>query len=334
MSLPIGKIEPQLLGKLLSGIPSKDPRVRIGSRIGDDAAVIDFGRTYLIAKTDPITFVADEMEWYSVNINANDIAVMGGVPKWFLATVLLPEGKTTESDVKRMFKNLVSALKKLNITLCGGHTEITPNLKMPLIIGQMLGEVQKNKLIDKKSIRAGDLIILTKGIAIEGTSIIAREKEKTLKKRFGKEFTERAKNFIKRPGISVIRDARAAMESGRISAMHDPTEGGLLGGLYELALLSRTGFTIDSGSIYIYPQCEALCRKFNLDPLRLIASGALIVISPPEDAGKIIKNIRKHRIRADIIGEVTSLNKGYNIIKDGKTYPAAIPVIDEIGKIF
>ncbi len=334
MSLPIGKIEPKLLGKLLSGIPAKDPRVRIGSRIGDDAAVIDFGRTYLIAKTDPITFVADEIEWYSVNINANDIAVMGGVPKWFLATVLLPEGKTTESDVKRMFKNLVSSLKKLNITLCGGHTEITPNLDRPLIIGQMLGEVEKNKLIDKKSIRAGDLIILTKGIAIEGTSIIAREKEKTLKKKFGKEFTERAKSFIKRPGISVIRDARAAMESGRVSAMHDPTEGGLLGGLYELALLSKTGFTIDSDSIYIYPQCETLCRKYNLDPLRLIASGALIVISPPKDAGKIIKNIRKRRIRADIIGEVTSLNKGYKIIKDGKTYPVVTPITDEIGKIF
>ncbi len=333
MNLPVGKLEPEFLSKFLSRIPKKDNSIIIGSRVGDDAAVIDFGDKYLIAKTDPITFVSDNIGWYCVNINANDIAVMGGNPRWFLATALMPEGKTTEKDIEKLFKSLISSLKKINVTLCGGHTEISPGLERPIIIGQMLGEVKKENLINKDSIKPGDSIILTKGIAIEATSIIAREKGSFLNKSFGREFVKKAKNFIKIPGLSIIREANIALKSGRISAMHDPTEGGLLGGLYELALLSNTGFIIEKEKIYIYPECNKLSKKFKLDPLRLIASGSLIIISAPDESKKIVKSLRKNKIRAEIIGKVTSSKSGFKIIESGKTKSIRTPVIDEIGKI-
>ncbi len=334
MNLPVGKLDPKVLGKFLKSIPGKDKRVIVGSRVGDDAAVIDFGEKYLIAKTDPITFVSDNIGWYCVNINANDIAVMGGEPKWFLASALLPEKKTTEKDVEKLFKNLISSLNKINVTLCGGHTEISPGLNSPIIVGQMLGEVKKEKLINKDSIRQGDLIILTKGIAIEAVSIIAREKFSYVYKTFGKKFAERTKNFITSPGISIIREAKIAVKSGKISAMHDPTEGGLLGGLYELALLSNTGFIVDEDKIYVYPECRKLSEKFNLDPLKLIASGSLLIISNPDESQKLVKALRKNKVKSEIIGKVTSKYKSFKIIKNGKSKSIKIPVIDEIGKIF
>ncbi|NVM05035.1 MAG: hydrogenase expression/formation protein [Candidatus Helarchaeota archaeon] len=333
MNLPLGKLDPELLNKFLSRIPKKDRRIIIGSRVGDDAAVIDFGDKYLIAKTDPITFVSDKIGWYCVNINANDIAVMGGIPKWFLATALMPEGKTTEKDIEKLFKSLISSLNKINVTLCGGHTEITPNLDRPIVIGQMIGEVLKSNLINKDSVKPGDLIILTKGIAIEAVSIIAREKKSFLNKSFGREFVKRIRNFIKVPGLSIIREANIALKSGRISAMHDPTEGGLLGGLYELALLSNTGFIIEKEKIYIYPECKKLSEKFKLNPLKLIASGALIIISEPDESKKIVNALRKNKIKSEIIGKVTSSKSGFKIIERGKTKSIKTPIIDEIGKI-
>ena len=333
MNLPVGKLDPKILRKFLKSIPEKDERVIIGSRIGDDAAVIDFGEKYLIAKTDPITFVSDNIGWYCVNINANDIAVMGGEPKWFLASALLSEKNTTEKDVEKLFKNLISSLKKINVSLCGGHTEISPGLKSPIIVGQMLGEVKKENLINKDSIRQGDWIILTKGIAIEAVSIIAREKFSYVCKAFGKKFAERAKNFIKSPGISIIKEAKIAIKSGKISAMHDPTEGGLLGGLYELALLSNTGFSVDEDKIYVYPECRKLSEKFNLDPLKLIASGSLLIISNPDESQKLIKALRKSKVKSEIIGKITAKYKSFKIIKNGKSKSIKTPVIDEIGKV-
>jgi hydrogenase maturation factor len=333
MKLPVGKLNPEFLGKLLSAIPRKDKRVIIGSRVGDDATIIDFGDKYLIAKTDPITFVSDDIAWYCININVNDIAVMGGEPKWFLATALMPEGKTSKKDIERLFKNLISSLKRINVTFCGGHTEITPNLNRPIIIGQMLGEVQKNNLINKDSIKCGDLIILVKGIAIEATSIIAREKEDSLNKIFGKGFVKKAKNFIKIPGLSILKEARIALNSAKLSAMHDPTEGGLLGGLYELALLSNTGFVIEKEKIYVYPECKKIASKFNLDPLKLIASGSLIIISNPDESKKIMKSFKERNIKSEVIGRITPKLNGYKIIERGKKIKIEIPIVDEIGKI-
>lgn len=147
---PVGKLPMEVLARQLNRNRIFDKRVVVGPAIGEDAAVIDTGGPrYLIAKTDPITFTIDRIGWYAVHINANDIAAMGGQPKWFLATLLLPEGETGERDVEKIFDQIMETCQSLGISLIGGHTEITYDLHRPIVVGQMLGEVEREKLIRK-----------------------------------------------------------------------------------------------------------------------------------------------------------------------------------------
>ncbi len=227
----VGKLNMEILGKLLSTIEIKDPRVIVGPKVGEDAAVIDFGDRYLIAKTDPITFTSHRIGWYMVNVNANDIATMGGTPKWLLASVFLPENKTDDELVKEVFYDIKEAAEELGIALCGGHTEITHNIDRPIVSGHMLGEVDKEKLVTNSNAKAGDEILLTKGIAIEGAALLAREKEKELTIKYGDYFVKKVQNFLYEPGISVVREALVANQTANIHAMHDPTEGGLANGI-------------------------------------------------------------------------------------------------------
>jgi hydrogenase expression/formation protein HypE len=174
--LPVGKLPIRTLERLLKRNKITDPRVIVGPGIGEDAAVIDTGNDrYLIAKTDPITFTADQIGWYAVHINANDIVTKGARPLWYLATLLLPEGLTTEGVAEKIFQDTMKACKNLGVSLIGGHTEVTGGLSRPIVVGQMLGEVEKKRLVRINGARPGDAIILTKGIAIEGTAVIARE---------------------------------------------------------------------------------------------------------------------------------------------------------------
>ena len=183
---PVGKLPPEALRKLLVRCPvPRDSRVVIGPRFGEDAAVIDVGPKYLVAKTDPITFTAERIGWYAANINANDIATLGARPRWFLATLLLPEKAATESLARSIFNDILRACRTLGVTLVGGHTEITSGLGRPIVVGQMLGEVEKTKLIRKESQRPGDVVLLTKGVAVEGTAILAREKRTFLERKLG-----------------------------------------------------------------------------------------------------------------------------------------------------
>ncbi|MHC4455110.1 MAG: AIR synthase related protein, partial [Planctomycetota bacterium] len=231
----VGKLNINLLDELLSTFEVKDPRVIVGPKVGEDAAVIDFGDKYLIATTDPITFTSYKMGWYMVNVNANDIAVMGGVPKWLLVSIFLPENKTDEKLVKEIFRDIKNAAEELGVFLCGGHTEITQGLDRPMVSGHMLGEVDKGKLVANSNAKVGDEIILTKAIAIEGMALLAREREKELTAKYGNLFVKRVQNYLHDPGISVVKEAIIANQAADIHAMHDPTEGGLASGLLELA---------------------------------------------------------------------------------------------------
>ena len=327
---PFGKLDPEYLSGLLKKSGINDPRVRIGPEIGEDCAVIDTGDQYLLAKTDPITFVGESIGWYCTIINANDIAVMGGIPKWFLANLLLPE-TITKKEIDKIFTDLDSSLTKMNVALCGGHTEVTPGLNRPVLIGTMLGEVQKDKLIDKRKIEEGDDILLVKGIAIEGTSIIARETKDEL---FSETVRDRAVNFIHDPGISVVKEAAIAAESGKLHGMHDPTEGGLLGGIWELAFLAKTGFFIDYEKIFIYLECKTFTDFYKMNPLQLIASGALVIVAPPSETENIIKAFGKKEIPCIKIGRMTGKEEGYLLKKENKTEQISPPFTDEIEKLF
>ncbi|MGQ9494596.1 MAG: AIR synthase related protein, partial [Anaerolineae bacterium] len=254
--LPVGKLNPELLAQLLQLQGWPDERVVLGPRIGEDAAVIDFGDRYLVAKTDPITFATEEIGWYLVQVNANDLATTGAMPRWLLVTLLLPEDKTTLELTHRLSAQIDAACRELHIALVGGHTEVTYGLDRPIAIGHMLGEVAKEKLITTAGACVGDDLVLLKGIAIEGTSIIAREmSEELLLRGYTPDFIARAKNYLYHPGISIVREAMLAIHSATIHAMHDPTEGGLAMGLHELAMAARVGVWVDEEAVPIWPEC-------------------------------------------------------------------------------
>ncbi len=333
--LPTGKLNFHLLENLLKKYQTVlDSRLIIGPKLGEDAAVIDYPDRYLVAKLDPVTFTSKEIGWYAVQVNANDIATRGATPKWFQASILLPEGKTTKKLVERTFAQISEAAKKLGISIIGGHTEITHHLERPIVVGSMLGEVEKEKLVSTAGARPGNLIILTKGIVIEGTSIIAREKEKELKKRgYNEDFLRRCQNFLYRPGISIVKEALLANQF-KISAMHDPTEGGLLAGLYEIALASGTGLLIEKEKIPIFEESKVLCKEYNLDPLGTITSGTLLIVASPDNSGKVITLLKENGIEATIIGEIKERNFGMKIIDNQEIKDLKVSARDEITKIF
>jgi len=329
----VGKLPPDVLHRMLAGIPREDERVRIGPRVGEDAAAIAFGETYLIAKTDPITFATEHIGWYAVHVNANDVAVLGARPRWFLAALLLPEGRTDVALVDRIFRDIVSACRELGITLCGGHTEITYGLDRPVVVGHMLGEVPRERLVEKR-MEPGDHILLTKGVAIEGTAILAREKASELVSSGDAALVERAQRLLFDPGISVVREALRAVEVARVHAMHDPTEGGVIGGLWELAVAGDVGMHVYKDRIRIWPETDALCRRFGLDPLRLIASGALLIVAPPRECSAIIQALQQERIDVVQIGEVREKAYGLKLEAEGEVIELAPPERDEIARVF
>ncbi|MBI2357820.1 MAG: hydrogenase expression/formation protein [Deltaproteobacteria bacterium] len=331
---PVGKLPLNFLDELLRRYAPRDDHVIVGPGIGADAAVIETGGPrYLIAKTDPITFTAEHMGWYAVHINANDIAAMGGRPRWFLATLLLPENKTTSADVEKIFAEISTSCASLGITLVGGHTEITYDLNRPLIVGQMLGEVEKDKLVRSGGSRPGDAIVLTKGIAVEGTAIIAGEWEAEVTRAFGTGMVGRCKNFIYEPGISVVKEALLATERFRVHAMHDPTEGGVATALHELGRAADVGILAHGEAIKIFPETQRLCDHFQIDPLGLIASGALLVTLEPAEAEVLISTLAREGIAAARIGEVVPKSQGVKVetsagLKDLRLYEQ-----DELTKI-
>ncbi len=333
-TFPVGKLDMDYLASLLDRYAYLNERVVVGPRIGEDATVIDFGEAYLVAKTDPITFATDEIGFYAINVNANDIVTMGAKPRWFLATILLPESSATEEMVEGIFSQLSSACHQLGVSFCGGHTEVTYGLDRPIVVGQMLGEVEKGKLITTSGAMVGDDIILTKGIAIEATSILAREMEDRLRGKYPSDLIERCKGFLHDPGISVVREAEIAMESAQIHAMHDPTEGGLATGLHELARAASVGMIVYRERVPILPETSLLCQEFGLDPLGVIASGSLIIALAPQDSAKVVAKLREAGIAATVIGRVWEKEKGIKLEVDGEIEDLKCFVRDEIARIF
>lgn len=335
MNLPIGKLNPDLLESLFSGYNISDPTVIIGPTVGEDCAVIDLGDSYLVAKTDPITFATDEIGWYLVCVNGNDIATMGARPRWLLVTVLLPENKTSETLVRDIFSQIVAACEHFDITLCGGHTEVTHGLDRPIVVGQMLGQVAKDKLVTNSGAQIGDDILLTKGIAVEATSIIAREREDTLLERgYSSEYIMKAKQFLKNPGISVLKEAMIACDIGGVHAMHDPTEGGLATGLHEMARCSQAGMIIWPEKIHIFAECKDLCDEFGIDPMGVIASGGLLMAVDSSYSVSIIDRLAHDNIHCSIIGQVVEEKNGLFFHEEQKKRPIPTFETDEITKIF
>ena len=334
--LQTGKLDIQILRRLLRRYSKTDGRVLLGPQIGEDAAAIDLGERVLIVTTDPITFATDEIGYYSVMVNANDIATTGAEPRWYTVAILLPEAQGTESLVDSIFQQIHQACEKLDISLIGGHTEITYGLDRPILVGQMIGEVQREALITTAGAKPGDLILLSKGICIEGTSIIAREKEGDLWSRgISKDLVERAQRFLFEPGISVVEEARLAAQAGRVHSMHDITEGGLADGLHELSMAAGVEIEVEKDCIPIYEESRILCEAFGLNPLGVIASGALLITASPPETEKILQRAHKHGVTMTRIGRVKAVGPPSATMVTSKGYER-VPYFDrdEVVKIF
>jgi len=262
---------------------------------------------------------------------------MGGVPRWFLATILLPEKGASARGVEAVFRDIKKACDSIGVSLSGGHTEVTPVVRAPVIIGQMLGEVPRDGLVTTAGAREGDALILTGGLAIEGTSIIARTLGQGLIEEgsFTKTFITRCRRLLDRPGISVLKAARLARSAGAgaLHAMHDPTEGGLAAALHELSMASGHGVTVEREAIPVLTSTKRICAHLGLDPLGLIASGSLLISVASSGVMAITERLERNGIPAAVIGTVTSRGGGVLIRTRGSAAPLPLPERDEITKI-
>ena len=340
----LGKLPAAHLARLLTRLPLQDPRVVVGPQVGEDAAVLDMGDRYLVAKSDPITFATDAIGWYAVHVNANDVVCTGAAPRWFLCTLLLPEGRADVALVDGIFAQVLQACDEIGATLVGGHTEITYGLDRPIVVGGMLGEVDPGHLVTTAGAQPGDAVLLTQRMAVEATAIIAREKRDELVQRDGLTagFLDRCARFIYQPGISVVRAAQVATATASVHAMHDPTEGGLATGLWELATAAGVGLEIDAGAVPIYAETRLLCEIYGLDPWGVIASGSLLLTVDGADAGSVCDALEGAGVEASVIGRVVPQEEGVSLRRgssrgerpSGGSVPLPTFARDEIARLF
>lgn len=334
-TFPPGKLPLDFMHKLLSRYAVDDERLVAGPGIGVDVAVIDNGDRYMVIKTDPITFATDQIGWYAVNVNANDIATSGAQPLWMLNAVLLPEQGTTAALVEEILAQIHAACRAIGVTAVGGHTEVVHGLPRPIVVGVMIGEVARDRLLTTQGMQVGDAIVLVKSIPIEATAIIAREKAPLLRERGVPEETiARAQHYLYDPGISVLAPARLAADCPGVHAMHDPTEGGLASGLHEMALAAHTGIEVWAEVISVAPEGQLLCDLLGLDVLGTIASGALIVAVATEQADTLLATLRAGGYPATVIGRATPANEGHVLVRGGQRLPLPEFARDEIARIF
>jgi hydrogenase maturation factor len=331
--LPPGKLKPETLTRLLRHT-SQAPELVVGPAVGEDAAVIDQGNRYLVVTTDPITFATERCGWYSVCVNANDIAACGGTPRYYSAAIVLPAGQTSLVDVEALFAEIEEACSQIGVLWVGGHTEVSHAVNSVLVAGQMIGDVAPEHLCRSSDAKVGDALLLVKSAAIEATAIIATEKADEVEAVHGAEMMKRSQNFLLDPGISVIREAALA-RNFPVHSMHDPTEGGVSTGIGEMCMASNCGALVQAGAVTVLPETEALCHQFGLNPLGAISSGALLLTLPAEAASDLIREYDKAGIQAKVIGEVVPPDLGLQLQEvGGDVVPLPEFVADEISKLY
>jgi hydrogenase maturation factor len=281
-----------------------------------------------------VTFATDHIGWYAVQVNANDVACMGATPRWFLATLLVPP-RFSQTEAEGVFDQVLEACQALGVSLVGGHSEVTYGLDRPIVVGSMLGEVAADRLVRSGGARDGDSIVVTKGIAIEGTALLARERAAELRRAgVPDQVIEQAAGYLTHPGISVVKDARIACATVEVHALHDPTEGGLVTGLRELAQASGLGLAVEEGSIPVFPECQTICQALGLDPLGLLASGALLIALPAGQVLALLAALERQGIVGWEIGQMLAPEEGLVLMgRQGETVLPEFPR-DELARYF
>ena len=324
-----GKLPAAVLGRLLAKYAGgSDPALIAGPKVGLDAAAVKVDKGILVMASDPITFAAEQIGWYAVHVNANDLYVSGATPRWFLADVLLPPGQAKAAE--KIFAQIHRACGELSrLSLIGGHTELTPGLTRPIVAGFMIGQAARGRMVTADGVRPGDVLVLTKGVAVEGAAVLARDLAGPRLRKLSAAVIRRARGYLKRPGISVGPEAVLALRYD-VHAMHDPTEGGVLNGLWEMSVASGLALHVETDRIAVLPEARALCDHLGLDPLRLLASGALLASFPPARAAAWIRALARRGIAAFEIGRVRRGQPGVHL---GKRRILRSSITDEILKV-
>ena len=329
-----GKFPPELLRRLLYTIGPADPSVLVGPGVGEDAAVLAPPGGLLVAKSDPVTFASERIGWYAVQVNANDIACTGGTPRWFLATLLVPE-EYTEHQAEALFSQVTEACRAIGVDLIGGHSEVTYGIDRPLVLGTMLGEAAPERLVRTGGAQEGDSIVVTKGIAIEGTALLARERRLDLQSAgVADSVIASSAALLDSPGISVIDDARIACDTVPVHSLHDVTEGGLITALREVAEASGLGLAIEEGSVPVLPETAEVCAALELDPMGLLASGAMLATLPAHEAPRLLSALDRAGINAWEIGQMLAAEEG--LVLFGRQGEVELPAFerDEVARYF
>lgn len=252
--LHVGKLDISLLSGLLAKYTTHDEHVAIGAKVGEDAAVVDFGDRDMVTKTNPITFASNDLGWYVVHVCVNKMVMRGVLPRLMLNCILLTEGKTTPEMVEELFHQIYEASSVVDVSVIGGHTEVTYSLDRPIIAGHLIGEISKDALVTTSGAQVGDTVLVTKALGVEGTGIIAGKLEDALKKKgFSNDFISRSQKFLYEPGISVYTVALTAADTGFIHSITDATEGGLATALHEMAEAANVGLFIEAEKVPIFP---------------------------------------------------------------------------------
>jgi hydrogenase maturation factor len=284
----------------------------------------------LVLKSDPVTFTTADIGWYVVQVNANDVAVMGARPCWFQPTILLPPG-TRASDALGIARDIDRACRALGIAVTGGHTEVTDAVTRPVVAGDMQGVLAGPRLVTSGGARPGDLLLMTKAAGLEGTAILAVECARRLAGRVSPSALRAARGVRRRPGISVVSEALAAARGGA-TAMHDPTEGGVRSALHEMADVSRTRLRVDLDRVPVLPVTARLCGHLGIDPLGLLGSGALLATFPAGRVPAVLRGWARRGVAGAVIGRVER-GRGVAAFRGGRSVRFPWIVRDEILRV-
>lgn len=326
MKLDIGKIPNDTLEKLLK-MYDKPKRTEVISRpmIGEDCAALDLGGDLCVVTTDPITGSDDETGFLGVNIACNDLASAGAEPLGLMVTILAPVGTEIE-ELEKIMKQLKAGSEMVNADIIGGHTEITDAVNRMVLSVTAIGRVKKGKLVTTQGAKPGDDIILTNYAATEGTVILSYFFEEEFRREFGSEFVEEGKKLLS--NISVVKEGLLAANYG-VTSMHDVTEGGVLGALWEIGSASGYGLEVELRKIPILEHTRRICNFLKIDPLKLISSGCMLITTPNGEG--LLKILHQNDIKASIIGQITFSKEC--IIKEGEKHiKIKVPESDELYK--
>ena len=326
-----GKLPGDLLSRLLGALGAPDPAVLAGPGVGRDAAAIDLGETILVLKTDPITFASEGASASLVNVNANDLACLGATPRWMLVTALLPDGVAV-ATVERLFADLSTETARRGIALVGGHTEVTPGIDRPLLVGMLVGIASRASYLAPGKANAGDLLLLSDPIAVEGTALLASDAATLLRSLVGDDIVSRAAAFYDRPGISVVDAARTARSVPGVTALHDPTEGGLAMGATEIAAASGLGVVLDRDATPMLPETRAIAGALGIDPLGMLASGSLLAAVASDQADGVLAALRAAGHAPAIVGRLTANPTDAWLLEDDDRLPLPQFKRDEVAR--